>query len=54
MLIWRGVLMLGSNSLNLNGKEGTGNSLTNILIVNTDFYILLYCYQMSGIQLVAA
>ena len=54
MLIWCGVLMLGSNSLNLNGKEGAGNGLTNILVLNTDFYILLYCYQMSDIWLIAA
>ena len=54
MLIWCSVLTLGGNSLNLNGKEGAGNSLTNILVLNTDFYILLYCYQMSGIRLVAA
>ena len=54
MLIWCGVLTLGGNSLHLNGKEGAGNGLTNILVLNTDFYILLYCYQMSDIQLVAA
>ena len=41
MLIWCGVLMLGGNSLNLNGKEGAGNSLTNILVLNTDF--IFYC-----------
>ena len=54
MLIWCDVLMLGSNSLNLNRKEGVRNSLTNILILDTDFYILLYCYQMSDIWFVAA
>ena len=54
MLIWCGVLMLGGNSLYLNGKEGAGNGLTNILVLNTYFYILLYCYQMSDIRLVAA
>ena len=41
MLIWCGVLMLGSNSLNLNGKEGAGNGLINILILNKDF--IFYC-----------
>ena len=46
--------MLESNSLNLNGKEVAGNALTNILVLNTYFYILLYCYQMSDILLVAA
>ena len=29
------------NSLNLNGKEGAGNGLTNILILNKDF--IFYC-----------
>ena len=41
MLIWCGVLTLGGNSLHLNGKEGAGNGLTNILVLNKDF--VFYC-----------
>ena len=41
MLIWCGVLMLGGNSLHLNGKEGAGNGLTNVLVLNKDF--IFYC-----------
>ena len=41
MLIWCGVLTLGGNSLHLNGKEGAGNGLTNILILNKNLYFIV-------------